>query len=95
MQYSHVHVYYFLTGVQYKVFVRSGARETITLEVEPSDTIKTVKAKIHGKEGIPPEYQRMDFAGKWLEDWCALSYYNVMEDATLYLEIKPQKGNQL
>ena len=92
-----MHVYYFLIGVQYKihVFVRSEAGRIITLEVEPSDTIKTVKAKIHRKEGITPEYQQLTFAGNWLEDWCALSCYNIMEDAELYLKMKPQKGNQL
>ena len=95
MQYSHFACIFTSSDVQYKIFVRSGARKTITLEVEPSNTIKTVKAKIHGKEGIPPECQELEFARKWLEDWCALSYYNIMEDATLYLKIKPQKGNQL
>ena len=95
MQYSHFACMLTSSDVQYKIFVRSVTGKTISLEVEPSDTIKTVKAKIHGKEGIPSECQELEFARKWLEDWCALSYYNIMEDAILYLEIKPQKGNQL
>ena len=83
---------YFLTVVQYKIFVRLGTDKTITLEVEPSDTIMTVKTKIHEKEGIRPQCQQLRFAGNLLNDWNALSYYNVREDATVDLSMK---GNQL
>ena len=82
-----------------QIFVRYIHGKIITLDVEPSDTIEQVKAKIQEKEGIPIDQQTLRgpnsyYPEKQLEHGWTLSFYNIKEEATIFLQLKLNEENE-
>jgi hypothetical protein len=75
-----------------QVFVKTLSGKSISVEVEPDESIESLKAKIQAKEGVPADQQRIIFGGKQLDGLKCLSDYDIDDASTLHLVLRLRGG---
>jgi ubiquitin len=81
--------------MSFQIFVKSITGQTRTIEVQNTDSIRSIKEKISEKEGVSADQQRLIFAGKNLEDDKQVQDYNIGKDSTVHLVLRVQGGKRI